>query len=109
VTQPLTSRSIAGSETTATFLSGVTYYLCRTPHAYETLVDEIRSTFSEYNDITGQTVAHCKYLTAVIDEGLRLYPPAPIGMGRVSPRETVDGIFIPEGVRIASQLQLRTY
>ncbi|KAF8543692.1 cytochrome P450 [Trichophaea hybrida] len=90
----------AGSGTIATFLSGVTYYLCRTPHAYKKLTEEIRSTFSSYNDITGQTAARCKYLGAVIEEGLRLYPPVPIGMGRLSPGEIVDGVFIPEGFEV---------
>lgn len=92
---------IAGSETTATFLSGATYYLCRTPHAYMKLVDEIRSNFTAYNEITGRTTEHCPYLKAVIDEGLRVYPPAALGLPRVSPGETVDGIFIPEGVCVS--------
>ena len=37
------------------------------------------------------------YLRAVIEEGLRLYPPVPIGMPRVSPGASVQGHFLPEG------------
>jgi cytochrome P450 len=33
---------IAGSETSATVLSGLTYWLCRTPDVYETLKREVR-------------------------------------------------------------------
>ncbi|KAF8249206.1 putative cytochrome P450, partial [Wilcoxina mikolae CBS 423.85] len=91
---------VAGSETTAAFLSATTYYLCRTPHAYKKLVDEIRSKFATYEDITNQNTEKCTYLKAVIDEGLRSYPPLPFGLGRDSPGETVDGIFIPEGTEV---------
>ncbi|KAI5802953.1 cytochrome P450 [Geopyxis carbonaria] len=92
---------VAGSETTATFLSGVTYYLCRTPHAYAALVAELRTTFASYSHITGHATESLPYLNAVIDEGLRIYPPVPIALPRRSPGETVDGIFIPAGVEVA--------
>jgi len=88
---------VAGSETTATFLSGVTYYLCRNPSAYKNLVDEIRTSFKSYEDINGRSTQHLQYLKAVIDEGLRMYPPVPVGLGRISPGETVDGHYMPEG------------
>ncbi|KAI5810728.1 cytochrome P450 [Pyronema omphalodes] len=88
---------VAGSETTATFLSGVTYYLCRSPNAYKKLLEEIRTTFTSYDEITARATEHCKYLKAVIDEGLRIYPPVPIGMPRFSPGEYVDGIYLPQG------------
>jgi len=88
---------VAGSETTATFLSGVTYHLCRTPSAYKKLVEEIRTSFKSYDDIDGRSTQHLHYLKAVIDEGLRIYPPVPIGLGRVSPGETVDNYYVPEG------------
>lgn len=44
------------------------------------------------------------YLTAVIDEGLRIFPSAPIGFVRTVPEDgdTVDGEFIPGGVCILS-------
>ncbi|TGZ76304.1 cytochrome P450 [Ascodesmis nigricans] len=88
---------VAGSETTATFLSGVTYYLCRTPHAYAKLTQELRSAFSSYEHITGMETERCSYLKAVIDEGLRIYPPVSFGLPRTSPGEIVDGVFLPEG------------
>ena len=92
---------VAGSETTATALSGITYYLAQNRHAYETLANEIRSTFSQYEDITAQATEPLPYLKAVIEEGLRLYPPVPIGLPRVSPGETVDGYFIPKGAIVS--------
>jgi cytochrome P450 len=42
---------IAGSETTATPLSGITYLLLMNPHALEKLQDEVRSTFEKEDEI----------------------------------------------------------
>ena len=88
---------VAGSETTATTLSGVTYYLGRTPHAYAKLSEEVRSAFQSYEAINGRSTESLPYLKAVIEEGLRIFPPVPIGLPRVSPGEFVDGHFVPQG------------
>ena len=88
---------VAGSETTATSLSAITYYLCRNPKVYDKLAREIRGAFSNYDQITGRSTDSLIYLKAVIEEGLRLYPPIPIGLPRVSPGETVDGYYVPQG------------
>lgn len=42
---------LAGSETTASLLSGFTYYIMANPLAYRKLVDEIRGSFNSYEDI----------------------------------------------------------
>jgi cytochrome P450 len=92
---------LAGSETSATVLSALTYFLCRTPRAYETLKKELRARYKSSSEITSLT-ATFPYLTAVIQEAMRMYPPVPFGMPRVVPRggETVDGLFIPGGVSL---------
>jgi cytochrome P450 len=92
---------LAGSETSATVLSALTYFLCRTPRVYEKLKKEVRSRYKSSSEITSLT-ATFPYLTAVIHEAMRMYPPVPFGMPRVVPRggETVDGLFIPEGVSL---------
>jgi cytochrome P450 len=43
---------VAGSETTATVLSGVTYLLLRYPDKLAKLTDEVRSAFESEDDIT---------------------------------------------------------
>jgi cytochrome P450 len=90
---------IAGSETTATLLCGLTYYLCRTPEVYEKLKDEVRGRFKSTDEITSHT-ATFPYLTAVINETFRIYPPVPIAMPRITPKggAMVAGVFVPEGV-----------
>src|ERR1700744_4796500 len=92
---------VAGSETTATALSGITYYLCRTPQAYDKLAAEVRSAFTDFDEINGRSTDNLVYLKAVIDEGLRLYPPIAAGLPRVSPGETVDGYFVPKGAIVS--------
>jgi cytochrome P450 len=66
---------IAGSETTATTMCGVTYYLCRNKQAMQRLKDEVRSAFQSESEIDSLTVGRLKYLTACVEEGLRLYVP----------------------------------
>lgn len=71
---------IAGSETTATALSGITYYLLTFPATYKRLVAEIRGTFASEEDITSLAVARLEYLSAVIEEGLRMCESGPVPM-----------------------------
>jgi len=61
-------------------------------------VAEIRSAYNTYEDITDTNSSKLRYLSAVIDEGFRIYPPVGVGLYRESPGETVDGIYIPKGV-----------
>ncbi len=87
----------AGSETTSTALSGITYYLGGNRQVYDKLVREIRQRFHSAEEINGKSTDALVYLKAVIEEGLRLFPPIAVGLPRVSPGETVDGYFIPKG------------
>ncbi|KFA77429.1 hypothetical protein S40288_03084 [Stachybotrys chartarum IBT 40288] len=88
---------VAGSETTATLLSGATYYILQDPRVYKTLVDEIRLAFRSPSDITLTAVSDLKYLLAVLDEALRLYPPAASNHPRVTPPQgaMIVGRFVP--------------
>jgi cytochrome P450 len=89
---------IAGGETVATELSGITFYLLKTPKAYQKLRDELRTTFTSYSDITCAAALRLPYLQAVIEEGLRIYPSGALGFPRKSPGMHIDGHWIPQGV-----------
>lgn len=93
---------IAGSETTATLLSGCTYLLHKHPHVLQKLQAEIRGSFSSDEDITMLRVSYLKYLDAVIEESLRLYPPVPIALTRSTPLEgaTICGHWVPGNVSV---------
>lgn len=90
---------LAGSETTATAICGITYYLLREPACLEKLVQEVRGSFNSKEEITFSSVSKLKYLLAVVNEGLRMYPPVPIGLPRIVPEGTViDGKWVPRRV-----------
>jgi hypothetical protein len=92
---------MAGVITTSTFLSGVIYYLMTTPKAFNKLKTELRSRFTSVDDITCASTAKCEYLTAVIKEGLRIYPPAGgAHLPRLVPPEGawISGYWVPGGV-----------
>lgn len=87
----------AGSETTATCLSGGLYYMLKKPHCIARLQTEIRSKFKASSEIDHESTNHLAYLNAVIEEMLRIYPPAPTGLPRVSNGAMVDGNYVSRG------------
>lgn len=93
---------LAGGETVSTFLAASTYYLCKYPEALRHLQYEIRSRFKNYEEIDATSAMQLPYLQAVIQEGLRIYPPGSQGFPRISPGAYVDGIWIPAGTEVYS-------
>ncbi|KAJ6019382.1 Averantin hydroxylase [Penicillium canescens] len=93
---------VAGSRTSAAALSGMTFFLLRNPPVYRRLVDEIRSAFQKEEDITMVATGQLRYLGAVIEEGLRLYPPSPSSLPRFVPGkgEEIDGKWVPGGIAV---------
>ncbi|KAF1925616.1 cytochrome P450 [Didymella exigua CBS 183.55] len=94
---------MAGSETTATLLSGLTYYLLQNTKQCTRLNNELRNRFQSPKDMTFDSLAQCKYLNACLKEGLRIYPPVPIGSPRVIPAggQQILGKWIPEETRVS--------
>ncbi|EAW12419.1 cytochrome P450 [Aspergillus clavatus NRRL 1] len=88
---------IAGSETTATCLATVIYYVGRNPRILKALQEEVRSAFGRPEEINGQSTSSLKYLHAVCLEALRIFPPLALGLPRVVPEggEMIDGYFVP--------------
>ncbi|WDK16631.1 cytochrome P450 [Colletotrichum graminicola] len=93
---------IAGSETTASVLSGVTFFLTTHPDAMAKLVEEVRTSFSSEKEIDVLSVQKLRYMLAVLDESMRLYPVVPIGLTRiVKPGgDYICGRFVPGGTRV---------
>ncbi|KAI0096560.1 cytochrome P450 [Daldinia grandis] len=92
---------IAGSETTGTALSGLLFHLSQNPFAYSALADEVRSAFRSEVDISFRSTASLEYLSACIDETLRVYPPATETLPRISPGDFVQDKYVPKGTRIS--------
>lgn len=92
---------VAGSDITSSVLAGLWFYLSRNEAVYQRLVDEVRRTFKNSEEIvSGPKIASCVYLHACIDEALRIAPAGASEFAReVLPGGTVvDGEFFPAGV-----------
>ncbi|PSN68465.1 cytochrome P450 monooxygenase-like protein [Corynespora cassiicola Philippines] len=94
----------AGSETTATFFTAATYFLLKHPKCLGQLQEEIRSAFTNMEEITSESTARLPYLSAVVEETLRLYPPAAFMLPRISPGAFVDGHFVPKGTTVIADM-----
>ena len=95
---------IAGSESTATLLSGAIYYLLKNPTSLRKLRSEIDSKFpDDLSEITFAKLASLPYLNAVLQETLRVYPPVP----GILPRRTQLGGAVINGHLIAPDVGFR--
>jgi cytochrome P450 len=99
----------AGTETTATELSGLTFMLLKNQDKLKRLTDEIRSSFSSIEGMTMTSLSRLDYLGACIEEGLRLYPPVPVGLARIVPQggAYVCGRWVSGGVSLFRPIQTR--
>ncbi|KAK7706049.1 hypothetical protein SLS57_009830 [Botryosphaeria dothidea] len=93
---------IAGTETTATLLSGATYLLLTHRHHLDRLVGEIRTAFRRKEDMTIDALPRLRFLNAVIDEAFRLYPPVADAQFRCTPAEGahIAGRFVAGGATV---------
>lgn len=96
---------IAGSDTTSTAMAATIFYLTRNPEALAKAVAEVRSKFTDVEEIRqGAALNSCTYLRACIDEAMRLSP----SVGGLLPREvqaggmTIGGEHIPAGTVVGT-------
>lgn len=95
---------VAGSETTATVLLGVTYYLLKTPHAYKRATEEVRAAFERAEDVTFKEAnARLPYILACLNEAMRIFPSIPLVLLRITndgPPTSIAGHSIPPEVSL---------
>ncbi|KAH7931073.1 high nitrogen upregulated cytochrome P450 monooxygenase 2 [Leucogyrophana mollusca] len=74
----------AGSDTVASSLSGIMYYILANPADYARLKQEVDETFppNELNPVNSEVFARMPFLHAVVREGLRLQPAVPSSIQR---------------------------
>lgn len=85
------------SDTVAAVLSCLFMELARHPREYKKLQEEIDEYFREHDKPEHAALSKLRYLQACIDESLRLHPPVPSGVQRMTPPEglQVDDIWLP--------------
>ncbi|RKK06705.1 hypothetical protein BFJ65_g18603 [Fusarium oxysporum f. sp. cepae] len=88
---------IAGSDTTATLLTGSVYLLLKNSIILRMLTLMLRTQFHSSSEMTLLALQRQEYLNAVLKEILRLYPPAPGNLFRRTEKEghVVMGEIIP--------------
>ncbi|KKK15075.1 hypothetical protein AOCH_003943 [Aspergillus ochraceoroseus] len=94
---------LAGSETTASLLCGLTFYILKNERTYKRLVDEIRGSFQSEEEINVASASALPYLHAVVAESLRMYPPVPGIITRIVPDggSIIDDKFVPGGTVVS--------
>lgn len=92
---------VAGSETTASLLTGLSFYLLKNSRVFERLSEEVRNAFANSEDVTADSTQKLPYLFAVIEEALRIFPPAAAGLQRESPGAEIDGFYVPPGTSVS--------
>ncbi|KIW03129.1 uncharacterized protein PV09_05771 [Verruconis gallopava] len=94
---------VAGSDTTATTLIYLFYHLAKDPSLVEKLRAELKEKNIENNEsLSVSALQYVDYLNALINETLRMHPPVPGGVSRLTPRDgvVINGQHLPGGVQI---------
>lgn len=88
---------IAGADTNAITISNICYLLCRHPEYQKRLYQELADLPETGGIVDDEHLVGKPYLLGIIHESLRLYPPVPTGVQRVTPPEgaMIAGQFIP--------------
>jgi cytochrome P450 len=88
---------VAGADTNAITASNACYLLCQYPGYQKLLYEELASLPTRDGLIDDQYLLDKQCLLSIINETLRLYPPAPGGLQRLTPPEgaVVAGRYIP--------------
>ena len=95
----------AGADTTATAMSGTFFHLAHKPDLLARLVRELRTTFTDEEDICmGQKLDSCELLQACINETMRLAP----SVSTTIPRTVLEGgimidqEYLPAGTMVGT-------
>jgi cytochrome P450 len=93
---------IAGSDTTATTIRMILFFIMTNPHVHRHLTEELHMTPSLSTPISDKEAYGMPYLGACIKEGLRMWPPVVGLMSKVVPPNGAEilGKFVPGGTCI---------
>uniref|UniRef100_A0A3Q3VTV4 Uncharacterized protein n=1 Tax=Mola mola TaxID=94237 RepID=A0A3Q3VTV4_MOLML len=89
---------IAGQETTANLIALCIMQLAKHPDVLEKLKKELDEVIGMKQDLSYDDLGQLVYLSQVLKETLRLYPPVPVTSRELKEDIVIDGIHIPGGV-----------
>lgn len=91
--------SRSSSDTTSTTLAHIFFELTKHPEHIERVREELHSAVPSRmaHDVRNHNIQHLDHLNGVINEALRLHPPVPTAIPRLTPPEgvTIGERFIP--------------
>ena len=91
----------AGYETTANALTYTAYLLALNPDIQEKLIGQVKEYFAGHPDVSLYDMAQeLTYLDMVVQESLRLYPPAPQTSRHCSETAHIGSVVIPKGAEV---------
>ena len=90
----------AGSHSLQTTVTGITLLLVKNPDVLQKVSAEVRSRFASEDAMDSKSLATLPYLGAVIQEGMRVVSPVPLGLTRMIPEggATICGDWLPAKV-----------
>jgi cytochrome P450 len=95
---------IAGSDTSSITMTFLFFFILRDRKVHERLREEIDGLWDGVRKLEGGMFGpdQAPYLNGCINEALRIWPPGPNGMQRMTPREghSVDGKWIPGNTHV---------
>lgn len=95
----------AGSDTTATALTNVLYWLLKNPKCLAKLRAELDEVLEPHEMVAAyDRVKHLPYLRACLDESMRLTPPNTMNVPRLTPKDgmSIMGRWIPGNTTVHS-------
>jgi cytochrome P450 len=95
---------IAGADTVAITISNACHALCRYPKYQAYLYQELEDIPTLDGIIDDRHLTGKPYLSAVIHESLRLWPPVPGGLQRLTPPEgaVIAGRYVPGNMVVST-------
>ncbi|KAI8775183.1 cytochrome P450 3A56 [Biomphalaria glabrata] len=91
---------LAAYETTSTALTSILYLLARHPDIQDKLIEEVDQVMQGQTEPRYEDLSKLVYMTQVIYESLRMFPPSPDVSRRALVTKTYDGFTIPKGAVI---------
>ncbi|KAF4438949.1 hypothetical protein F53441_12683 [Fusarium austroafricanum] len=101
--------AVAGSDTTAATLTSIFFELASSSSEIAKLRDEVDKYFSERDHADSISLSTLTHINAIIDESLRLRPPVPSGLQRVTPPQglLIGDTMVPENTIV--QVPMHTF